>query len=232
MSEKRSPRPAIPKRLASRVRAAQLKVIDARQDILHAEKRIVQDEERLAEFRDAPEAFAARYYGRNGVDSYPVRTTIERTDAALSRRADRRPLRVTRLAKAEAHLAKVEDEVLREVSGMKPTSGRVPWPRRLKNFELFKSEWESEFERLRLKDLADYDRQRAADERYDREEDARLQVERDRDDQQFLEENRRHLASLSPEARRKEEETTRRIRDALKSGEITVADILGKLRGA
>src|SRR3546814_2531198 len=51
---------------------------------------------------------------------------------------DRKPKRLDELAELDRELQRVEEEVLREVSCMQPSQGRVPWPRALPAFVAFK----------------------------------------------------------------------------------------------
>ncbi|GEM_PF-5712201 len=130
-------RPAIPKRLAARVRAAQAKVLDARGWIEATAFNSLQEEVRWNEYSRDAEAFAREYYPNHGVNSYPVQTNTSR----MREKLDRLPARMERnrreLEEAETNLTKVESEVLQEVTGMRQTSGRGPWPDPLEPYEAF-----------------------------------------------------------------------------------------------
>ncbi|MCA8484832.1 hypothetical protein LGM85_12905 [Burkholderia multivorans] len=82
-----------------------------------------------------PYAYADEYYSGRGVDSYPVQTGINRDREELDYYQRRAPERIVELAEAETNLARVEDEVLISVLKMRPSTGRVPWPRPLKSLE-------------------------------------------------------------------------------------------------
>lgn len=132
-----STRPPIPKKLAARIRGAQAKVLDARGWIEATAFNSLQDEARWSEFARNPEAFALKYYPGHAVDSYPVQTNTSR----IREKLDKLPARMARnqreLEEANAELERVEAEVLDEVSRMRSTSGRVPWPDPLEPYEQF-----------------------------------------------------------------------------------------------
>lgn len=190
-------RPPIPKRLASRIRAAQAKVLDARGWIEATAFNSLQDEARWNEYARNPEAFARKYYPGHGVDSYPVQTNTSRIRAKL----DKLPARMERnqrdLEEADANLAKVEAEVLEEVSRMRPTSGRVPWPAPLEPYARFHARAMAKAEHQR--DTADAQREAylaQVQKDYD-EEKAALEIER----QAELDELAEDMKSWSPEKR-------------------------------
>ena len=220
-------RPQIPKRLAGKIRAAQAKVTEARYGIIHDDDRNAQDSARIAEYERNPAAFARTYYGNNSDDSYPVQTNISRCREGLKRRRARQSERIEALASAELNLKQVEDQVLLEVSRMKPgTPGRVPWPRRLRSLEklrhveaLVNQRVEREYERQRSKDEAEFEAEVAEQERVARlEEDA------------FHKQWQEQLAQMSPTERDEAKNAAKEIRDALRSGEMTAAQIIEHLR--
>lgn len=143
-------KPEIPKRLAARIRAAQQKVRQARLAIKADEFNGRQIRSRLDSFDRDPDAFASRHYGRHGVDSYPVQTNISRNRERMCYIDSKRTQRVVDLAQAEANLEAVETAVLAEVSLMRPTAGRVPWPRKLPTFANYQEEVTRELEQLRV----------------------------------------------------------------------------------
>lgn len=223
-------KPEIPKRLASRIRAAQAKVTDARDDIIYGEQAVKEREARIAEFEDDPEAFAAKYYRGQGVDSYPVQTMISRTRESLARRMAKRHESVPALCDAEENLVNVEREVLAEVTAMKPSAGRVPWPRKLRSFEKHKLGREIEDERERRRFEADQEKRRREDEIEDARQDAEDTRRSAISDAEYVADMRADYAALSPQQRAAEEAKSRQIAADLKAGRITMADITGAIR--
>ncbi len=121
-------RPDLPKRLAARIRGAQSKVRNAAEDIASDRFNLKQSKARLAEYDADPQKFADKYYPRQGVDSYPVQTTISRERERYAQLADRQEARRQRLTDAEANLVVVEAEVCEQILAMRETAGRMPWP--------------------------------------------------------------------------------------------------------
>lgn len=130
-------KPDLPKRLAARIRGAQTKVESARGWIEATEFNAVQDEARWEEYARNPEEFARKYYHPHGVNSYPVTTTVARLREKLDALPRKRERNRAELAEADANLAMVEQEVLREVRDMRQKPGRVPWPPPLEPFDWF-----------------------------------------------------------------------------------------------
>jgi hypothetical protein len=127
-------RPDIPKKLAARVRGAQVRVTDLRDSLIHNHKRRLQAQAELNVFHCDPEAYAADRYGNHGVDSYPVQTRTSRLADNVGYRSSRISEIERDLPDAEAALVAVEADVLAEVLGMRPSTGRVPWPKPLPSF--------------------------------------------------------------------------------------------------
>lgn len=219
-------RPALPKRLAARVRAAQQKVLEARGSIYGAEFNRQQLGPRLAEYKADPYAFAAKYYGQNGPDSYPVQTNIARTREKLERAEWRQPERIAELAAAEANLQAVEEQVYEEVMAMRPTTGRVPWPRRLPAFGNYKDQVAKELEKQRI-EYERYKEKLEAD--YTREMQA-IDDQRDREDEREAARERKRWEKLTPAQREKEEADDAFFKEAIRSGALTVHDILDYMR--
>ena len=122
-------RPEIPKEMANRIYSAQKKVLSQRDRVMHAEDRIRDDSEELGFYERDPRGWADKRYGPQfTLDSYPVITRSTRIRDDLELRIERRPLRALDLRNAEQTLSTIEEEVLVRVRGMRPTSGRVPWP--------------------------------------------------------------------------------------------------------
>ena len=127
-------RPDIPKKLAARVRSAQKRVTDLRDSLIHNQKRRLQAQAELDDFHRDPEAYAADRYGNHGVDSYPVQTRTSRLADDVAYRSSRISEIERDLPDAEAALVAVEADVLAEVLAMRPSTGRVPWPKPLPSF--------------------------------------------------------------------------------------------------
>ena len=115
--------------MANRIYSAQKKVLSQRDRVMHAEDRIRDDSEELGFYERDPRGWADKRYGPQfTLDSYPVITRSTRIRDDLEFRIERRPLRALDLRNAELELFRIEGEVLVRVRGMRPTSGRVPWP--------------------------------------------------------------------------------------------------------
>ncbi|MFX4087073.1 hypothetical protein ACKU27_18440 [Sphingobium yanoikuyae] len=219
-------KPEIPKRLAARIRGAQEKVRQARLAIKADEFNGRQISSRLDEYDSDPHGFASRHYGRNGFDSYPVQTNISHNRERIGYIESRREQRITDLAEAEANLERVEAEVLAEVRSMRPTSGRVPWPRRLPSFANYKEEVTRELAQLReehIRYLEDVQAQ------YEREV-AEIEADAERDRAAFALERQIALSRMTPEERARDTAATKAITDGLKSGKFTVMDIIDHLK--
>lgn len=129
--------PPIPKRLAARIRAAQMKVQEARGWIYATEFNALQYEARWNEFARDPAAFAQKYYPGHGVDSYPVQTNMARIRERLEKLPAQRDRNYRDLEEADAQLSKVEADVLKEVGHMRASPGRTPWPAPLEQYKTF-----------------------------------------------------------------------------------------------
>lgn len=187
--------PDIPKRLAARIRKIQGNILSKRESIFSAEVKLRQASERVSEFEANPGAFANRYYPRQGADSYPVQTNISRNREVIEYYTMRHPQRYEELAVLEEELQQVEAEILQEVSRMRPTAGRVPWPPALQPFDdhhqQYKKEWAEFEEEVRIENII---RMNEID--MDFEEDMRLiQEESDRYDEEW----KREFLAMSPE---------------------------------
>lgn len=224
-------RPQIPKRMAARIRGAQERVRQKRLSIVGAEYNYAQSTKRVGEFEADPEGFASRNYGRNGVDSYPVQTTISRERERIDYHERRRDERICELAELESELLRTEAQVLVEVMQMRPTPRRVPWPRRLPAFTKFREQFEEEMRRederwriQRANDDAEFERMIA-------EEEEALEEARERGD----EEHRRSLAGMTPAEYANYRAWADYFVEGLRSGSLTMSDILAQLstkRGA
>lgn len=215
-------RPDLPKRLAARIRGAQERVRQKRLSIVIAETNYAQSTERLAAFESDPEGFARRRYGANGVDSYPVQTTISRERERIDYHERRRDERIRELAELETALMRIEAEALVEVTRMRPTPGRVPWPRRLPSFGKFRDQFDAE---MRRQDEAWRVERAAADAEFERavaDEEARLDERSARDDDEF----RKRLASMSPADYARYRAWADHLSGELRSGAMSMADVL------
>lgn len=222
-------KPELPKRLESKVRNALAKVQTLRESIIHNEIRLSEDSAVVAEFDADPVAFAAKKYPRHTVDSYPVQTHISRKREDVLYRTKRIPERWIELADAEANLATVEAEVLAEVAGMRPSSGRLPYPSPLPTFEVQREAKISEHQALVIQAKADHVLYLAEIERESQEEDAELQRQSDIQDEQFREERRLELASMTEEERQVLFAQEARFNELLRSGKVTFLDVLAYL---
>lgn len=226
------PKPDVPKRLASKIRAAQYAVTDARNSILHDQQRSQQSKARLDEYNADPDAFAARYY-RNvagGKDSYPVTTTIQREQEQLNYRTRRLPERIASLSALDQHLTDVEAAVLSEVTAMTMTSGRVPWPRPLPSLAAHDRRWWAGYERERIADERRWERERIAEAEADRLEDEAIERESARMDAVYREEDRVRRLTQTPAEIALEKGQAREMVEALKRGDFTVADVISHLQ--
>ena len=131
-------RPDLPKDIARKIRTAQAKVLDQRDRVRHAEKRIREDTAEMEFYDRDPRGWADKNYGSHmGPDSYPVLTRSSRIKEALVERIERRPVRALALRDAERELDRTEKEAFVRVSAMRPSNGRVAWPAPLPAFKGF-----------------------------------------------------------------------------------------------
>lgn len=210
--------PDLPKRLASRIRAAQDRVQQKRQAVAGSEHILRRSLERVEEFERCPAAFADRYYRGHDADSYPVQTTIARERERIERHVERKPMRLNELAELDRELKQIEEEVRKEVSIMKPSKGRVPWPPTLPDFATFK---------------AAFDRAEARQDRKDAAERDRLFRQREEDDRRHAEKKLRDDAEIDaliagmPEHART---FLSEIRNGIKEGKFTFTDFVAALQ--
>jgi len=148
-------KPDLPKRLAAMIRASQARMLSARVSVANYLERIESKSERIAEYEVDPALFAARYYGRNSFDSYPVQTNIERCREDLEYRLANIDRKRAELAQAELKHQQLEEQVACEVESMRPgTPGRVPWPSPPPTVEAILQQWRLEQERERRRAIA------------------------------------------------------------------------------
>lgn len=220
-------RPVLPKRLASKIRAAQQRVESARLSIVHGEDHIREVRAELQEFSRDPRGYAARRYPGHGVDSYPVCTRIERKRSELDYNLRRTPERHAELASAEKALADVETEVLATVQRMKrQTKGRVPWPSPLPPFSHYREEFDAEMRQMRKQAKAEAAVRAAEIEREYQSEMDRHKAEHEAEVEKF----RAEFATWSTAEQQAYREAVKKITAALRSGDLTFPEILSAIR--
>ena len=163
-------KPDIPKALASRIRGAQDRLAACIEAHVWAEKDMPEIEAKLAAFDRDPDRWAQTNYPGNDKDSYPVQTHISRARDSLARKKDRRPREMQELWESQENLALVEREVLEKLESMRPTEGRVPWPKpirsveeAMRDLERDLARWKAEAEKEKRKREEQYSREDARD---------------------------------------------------------------------
>ncbi|MGX5873003.1 hypothetical protein MJ547_04475, partial [Burkholderia gladioli] len=220
-------RPAIPKKLASRIVAAQNKVVSARDGIVNYDVRMTASRKELDEFEADPEGYARRRYGRNPVDSYPVQTRIERQREDLDYRTRNLPRKHDELADADEHLAAVEAEVRVALMSMRPnTPGRVPWPSPLPSFQQHREEAAAARARAHARAMEQHAATLAALEEHHR----KVAEALDKENEIELAAWRERFAALPPEQQAESRRMAKALVTALQDGTITFADVLEALR--
>ncbi len=222
-------KPALPKRLESKVRNALAKVQSVRDSIVHGEIKLREEQAVVDEFESDPVAFAARKYPRHDVDSYPVQTHISRKRESIEYQLMRKPERWIELEEAEVNLARIEAEVLAEVASLRPSAGRLSYPSSLPPFEVQRQVTISEHQAFRIQEKADHAVYLAELERESQEEDAELQRQSDLEDEQYREERRLRLASMTEDERQVLFAQEARFSELLRSGKVTVHDVIAHL---
>lgn len=188
-------KPDIPKRLAARIRSAQVKLEDACRNTAGSESNAKQDMDELAAYYADPEAYARARYPGHGVDSYPVKTRISRIEEKVAYNSTRGEVRKKRIEDAVAEIERVEAEVLAEVSGMRPTTGRVPWPKAIPAAEDILANHRKDFANMVQQALRDKVIREAEWAEEDRLEDERVRKQQEIDDEQ----TRAMLREMTPE---------------------------------
>lgn len=207
-------KPDIPKRLASKIRAAQHELKEVLHYIAAADFNHRQNAPRLAEYDADPVAFARKHYPRHSVDSYPVQTNISRIREKEEYYASRQDIRKQRVKDRLRELQDVEDAVLAEVTAMRPSAGRVPWPDPLPSVDEMMAEHRAEEDRILEQSRHDnIIRQQAIDE------DDRLEQEEIREQQEINDaETRKMLTEMTPEQRQRWREMTQLVAEDIRSG--------------
>ena len=160
-------KPDLPKRLASRIRGAQQAVEKARFHIWIDADGLARQLVRISEFESDPVGFSELHYRGCGPYSHPVRTNIERARKSVQGKIDRQAMQAEALRVADDRLVAAEAEVLAEVTAMKPTSGRVPWPKPLKSIERAFAQYQRDKAREEALDAKEAERQRLEDQSVD-----------------------------------------------------------------
>lgn len=190
--------------------------------------KLMQVQAELREYALSPAAWAEENYPGHGIDSYPVVTRTSRLLESEARNLQRGPARIAELRDAEAALSKVEREVLAEVERMRPTSGRVPWPTALQDFDTFCAEEMAAFEsedREYLRDRAAEDEQAAREEA---EYQSALQRQSDEDDARM----RAEFLALPLEEQENRRAHINALRKAMEEGKITMNDLIDWVNAA
>jgi hypothetical protein len=217
-------KPFVPKRLASRLRAAYFKVADARDHLASSEAAILDCAARIQEYEADPVRFAELYYPSvGGPDTYPVQTTISRTREKLERKTDRMQVDVQAVDDAELHMAQVELDVMAELSLLKrSTPGRIAWPTEPESLKSLRTKHLREFQA----NLAHSRRHALRQEtrRAEQAERKKLKAEADRFE---LEENIKASAALMPPMKAAAYlSVLDALRSAIDSGEFTGEDVM------
>lgn len=219
-------RPDIPKRLAARIRGAQERVRQKRYSIVASETNYAQSSKRVAEFEADPIDFANRHYRGQGHDSYPVQTTISRERERIAYHERRHVDRLRELAELELQLQQVEAEVLVEVSAMRLTSGRVPWPRRLPTFTKFRVEFEEQLRREEERWRVEKEADDAEFEALIAMESAAFEAQSRLEDEQI----RRELAAMTPQEYAEYRAWADYFTRGLKDGSLKIGDVIGMIQ--
>lgn len=219
-------RPELPKRLAARIRSAQERVRQKRLSIVYAEKNYEQSRARVEAYDDDPAGFAARYYRNHEWDSYPVQTNVATNRSRMEYHEQRCDERIRELAVLESELLRIEAQVLVEVTRMRPTTGRVPWPRKMPAMKRFQEDLEAEMEREdelwrqeRAEDDAEFERILAEDE-------ASLEAENERADDEM----RQSIAAMSSTEYANYRAWADYFVEGLRSGTLSMQDVLAQIR--
>lgn len=131
--------------LAARLRAAYLRLRDARRGLAWHEAKVNFLIWYIEHYESDSERFAKLNYPGHGADSYPVQTHMERKREALERSIEERlPHYQALVPVVEAATLVVEDEVRVGMVRVRPTSKREPWPPRPRSLEACRKEaWNS-----------------------------------------------------------------------------------------
>ncbi|WP_088310905.1 hypothetical protein [Novosphingobium sp. B 225] len=216
----------LPKRLAARIRAAQERVRQKRLGIVYAEKNYEQSRARVDAYEEDPIAFAARFYQNHEWDSYPVQANLATNRERNECHERRREERIKELAELESALMRTEELVLAEVTRMRPTTGRVPWPRSLPAFTKFRAQLEMEMRREDERWRAERARDDAEFERMIAHEESALEELQELGDKELL----RDLAAMSPSEYANYRAWADYFVLSLRSGSLGMQDILSQVR--
>ncbi|RVG70917.1 hypothetical protein [Sinorhizobium meliloti] len=221
-------KPDLPKRLTSKIRAAQAKVEDCCRNVSGSSFNYEQDRAELDEFEADPEGYARRRYGNHGVDSYPVQTRIGRIREKVAYHSTRGEVRQQRIKDAVAELDRVEQEVLAEVAGMRPSAGRVPWPKPIPAAEQLLRDHRSELDRIVEQARIDREKDDAGWAEIQRQEEEENRIRREIEDAELKE----MLSKMSPAQRAEWNRRIQAIIDGIRSGNYgmhNIGDLINKV---
>lgn len=174
--------PPLPKKLASKVRAAQKNVNSATKHYLHREKTIPELQAELAAWKADREGWAEKHYpGLGGPESYPVQWRVQNITDKLERYLQEQPSLIEEAESARVRLSHMEDEVFALLASMRPSTGRVPWPNIATSVEAIRIEMEVEAKKTAAA-IALYEAKRREEDRLWEEERAREQAEKEREE--------------------------------------------------
>jgi hypothetical protein len=213
--------PDLPKRLASKIRAVHARLLSARYDIISYELRIAQERTRISEFEKDPVLFAKKYYRNHAVDSYPVQTNISRARENLEYRERRFPEKQKCQGDAERELIDVTEIVIAEVNALRPSSGRVPWPKRVPGLDELRKAQSKEMREVEREDEKERLRQVAEDEENERE----WTVQQKLEDDISLKEWKETLNEMTSEERRKEDKLSAQLKADLLSATTSLDQV-------
>ncbi|PND19516.1 hypothetical protein CN934_22560 [Ensifer sp. MMN_5] len=214
-------KPDIPKRLASKIRAVQAKVEDRCRNVSGSTFNYEQDRAELDEFEADPEGYARRRYGNHGVDSYPVQTRIGRIREKVAYHSTRGEIRLQRIKDAVAELERVEQEVLAEVASMRPSAGRVPWPKPVPAAAQLLREHRRELDQIVEKARLDREKDDAEWAEFVRQEEEENRIRREIEDAELKE----MFSKMSPTARAEWKRRIQAIVDGIRTGRYGLHNI-------
>lgn len=146
-----SPKPDVPKRIASKLRSIYRKVFAARDKIAYVEAKSLNILCELEEFENDPYGYAELYYPTiPDPAAYPTVTRTLRLQEWLDDKAHKVPSYHEELLLAEDMMAAIEESVLKELQQLKPnTPGRESWPVKPATLQTLRKQWEIEYSKQR-----------------------------------------------------------------------------------
>lgn len=213
----------IPKKLAASLRAKYRKLSDKRESLASYERTLNVELGRVSEFNRDPQEFSSKYYGRHGPDSYPVKTTISASMQRISYTKERIAEIQAELEALEREVPLLEKEVRQAVSSIrKATRGLVSWPDRPASIEEVRIRLRQEIEASE----AEYQETVSRDEAWLEENDRIMEVMKRKEEEDSSRVIAEHRATLSPEERAREDALNQRLLKAMRSGEISVDQVI------